>query len=151
MALIKCSECGKEISDKAKQCLYCGCPIEKKVFCVECGNILSENDTSCPNCGCPTIRQTNSISNGNSINNNNETKTNSMAVGGFITAMVSLLLNFWGIVGIVATILSGIGLNQIINDKYSEKGKGLAIAGLCIGGFSILYGLIQILILSNLL
>ena len=28
MALIKCSECGKEISDKAIACPYCGCPIE---------------------------------------------------------------------------------------------------------------------------
>ena len=26
MALIKCAECHKEISDKAKQCPYCGCP-----------------------------------------------------------------------------------------------------------------------------
>lgn len=28
MALIKCEECGKEISDKAKVCVNCGCPIE---------------------------------------------------------------------------------------------------------------------------
>lgn len=28
MALIKCSECGKEFSDKAAQCPACGCPIE---------------------------------------------------------------------------------------------------------------------------
>lgn len=28
MALIKCSECGKEISDKAATCIHCGCPIE---------------------------------------------------------------------------------------------------------------------------
>lgn len=27
MALIKCSECGKEISDKANQCIHCGNPI----------------------------------------------------------------------------------------------------------------------------
>ena len=27
MALIKCLECGKEISDKAKQCIHCGNPI----------------------------------------------------------------------------------------------------------------------------
>lgn len=27
MALIKCSECGKEISSKATQCIYCGNPI----------------------------------------------------------------------------------------------------------------------------
>lgn len=27
MALIKCSECGKEISDKAAVCVHCGCPV----------------------------------------------------------------------------------------------------------------------------
>lgn len=30
MALIKCQECGKEISDKANACMNCGCPIEKE-------------------------------------------------------------------------------------------------------------------------
>ena len=30
MALIKCSECGKEISDKAKECIHCGNPIFKE-------------------------------------------------------------------------------------------------------------------------
>lgn len=29
MAMIKCPECGKEISDKAAACINCGCPIEK--------------------------------------------------------------------------------------------------------------------------
>lgn len=27
MALIKCEECGKDVSDKAKSCPNCGCPI----------------------------------------------------------------------------------------------------------------------------
>lgn len=27
MALIKCKECGKEISDKATTCIHCGCPV----------------------------------------------------------------------------------------------------------------------------
>lgn len=29
MSLIICSECGKEISDKATACIHCGCPIKK--------------------------------------------------------------------------------------------------------------------------
>ena len=29
MALIKCSECGKEFSSKAKACPNCACPIEE--------------------------------------------------------------------------------------------------------------------------
>lgn len=32
MALIKCPECGKEISDKAEKCIHCGCPIKKQTI-----------------------------------------------------------------------------------------------------------------------
>lgn len=35
MALIKCSECGKEISDKAVTCNGCGAPIKKLKFKVK--------------------------------------------------------------------------------------------------------------------
>lgn len=31
MALIKCEDCGKEISDKSDKCIHCGCPISNKV------------------------------------------------------------------------------------------------------------------------
>lgn len=31
MALIKCPECGKEISDKSKQCMHCGYPIQERL------------------------------------------------------------------------------------------------------------------------
>ena len=31
MALIKCSECGREISDKAPACVHCGCPTSVSV------------------------------------------------------------------------------------------------------------------------
>lgn len=36
MALIKCEECGKEISDKAKACPFCGCPLSE----MEIGGIV---------------------------------------------------------------------------------------------------------------
>lgn len=32
MALIKCPECGKEISDKAIACIHCGCPINNEKY-----------------------------------------------------------------------------------------------------------------------
>ena len=55
MALIKCPECKKQISDKAKQCIHCGCPIENKIkyYCEECGTEILETDKVCSNCGCP--------------------------------------------------------------------------------------------------
>lgn len=30
MALVKCKECGKEISDKATTCIHCGYPVKKQ-------------------------------------------------------------------------------------------------------------------------
>ncbi|MBD9105818.1 zinc-ribbon domain-containing protein [bacterium] len=53
MAFVKCPECGKEISDKAAQCIHCGCPIEIEIkyYCKECGAEILETDKVCPNCG----------------------------------------------------------------------------------------------------
>ncbi|WP_337935029.1 zinc ribbon domain-containing protein [Jutongia sp.] len=34
MALIKCSECGKEVSDRATTCPHCGCPMVAENHCV---------------------------------------------------------------------------------------------------------------------
>lgn len=38
MALIKCDECGKQISDKAKTCVNCGCPIQTKKDVIKFNN-----------------------------------------------------------------------------------------------------------------
>lgn len=35
MALIKCPECGKEISDKAQTCIHCGYPLSEAITCGE--------------------------------------------------------------------------------------------------------------------
>ena len=51
MALIKCTECGHMVSDKAVECPKCGCPLEKKIYCEECGQELSTKDNVCANCG----------------------------------------------------------------------------------------------------
>ena len=53
MALVKCEECKKDISDKAASCPHCGCPVVKKVECSECGHLLDPNDKICHECGCP--------------------------------------------------------------------------------------------------
>ena len=34
MALIRCPECGKEVSDKALTCIHCGCPLVEKNHCI---------------------------------------------------------------------------------------------------------------------
>lgn len=56
MALIKCTGCGHDVSDKATECPHCGHPIsqENGSVCKECGIQLPKDATVCPNCGCPT-------------------------------------------------------------------------------------------------
>ena len=70
MALINCPECGKQISDRAKTCIFCGYPIqeymeeqkqkeqEKKKdipirddICPQCGNEISPVFRVCGKCG----------------------------------------------------------------------------------------------------
>ena len=53
MALIKCSECGNDVSDKAKACPNCGCPVKAPIWCPECNSEIKESDTTCSNCGFP--------------------------------------------------------------------------------------------------
>ncbi|MBQ9517229.1 MAG: zinc-ribbon domain-containing protein [Eubacterium sp.] len=55
MAMIKCPNCQKDISDKATACPACGFVITKSQnnFCSECGTALPQGVSACPNCGCP--------------------------------------------------------------------------------------------------
>ena len=72
MALIKCPECGRDISDKANACVHCGYPLskaadnaEKKESNSEKTNlskddfisILNEIQDSCQTCDLPIIEE----------------------------------------------------------------------------------------------
>lgn len=51
MAIIKCPECGRQISDKAPACPNCGVPIAGKIVkCPQCGEIYFKDQEMCPNC-----------------------------------------------------------------------------------------------------
>ncbi len=51
MAIIKCPECGRQISDKAPVCPNCGVEIAGKITkCLQCGEIYFRNQEMCPNC-----------------------------------------------------------------------------------------------------
>lgn len=56
--LINCPECGKEVSDKLKQCIHCGFPFDEEVkmldyytVCPECGNKNETDVYTCIYCG----------------------------------------------------------------------------------------------------
>ena len=74
-------------------------------------------------------------------------KYNTVAFIGFIIACVSLLLNLFGIVGLLAISFSFVGLKQINNAV--GRGKGFAVAGITLGGVGVLLGIIQLINISR--
>lgn len=56
MAIIKCPECGHQISDKAPVCPSCGVEIAGKIIrCPQCGEVYFKNQPMCPNCHHATV------------------------------------------------------------------------------------------------
>ena len=54
MAIIKCPECGHQISEKATRCPSCGVEIAGKVVrCEHCGEVYFNDEVLCPNCHTP--------------------------------------------------------------------------------------------------
>ncbi len=61
MALIKCTNCGEAVSDRADVCPHCGATIiadstTELLICAECGTEIPEGSESCPKCGCPVSK-----------------------------------------------------------------------------------------------
>lgn len=51
--LIKCPECGHQVSDQAKTCPSCGIEIYGKITnCPDCGEVIFKEQSECPNCHC---------------------------------------------------------------------------------------------------
>lgn len=51
MAIIKCPECGHQVSDKAPTCPQCGVEIAGKIEkCPQCGDVHFKEQQVCPNC-----------------------------------------------------------------------------------------------------
>lgn len=118
------------------------------MYCKKCGAKMSEGETFCSNCGYNNSSSSEETSESqNIVPSVTKVKNNTMAILGLVISGISLLLNFWGLVGIAGTIVSVIGLIECNNKK--ENGRVLAIVGICIGGYSILYGLYGLISLAG--
>ena len=133
------------------------------MFCPNCGNhILDANASFCPNCGAQlnSFTQGNDQSSAQQDSQQNSQQDsqqswynqfnytppqqdctpcapsanyNGLSIAGFSLSCAAIISNIllFGLPGIVGLILSIVGLCQC--NKRSEKGRGLAIAGIAIG------------------
>ena len=122
------------------------------MFCTNCGKELVNGSTFCPKCGATQQEPTPpSVSNtGKRANAVNQTVVqkapyNTMCIIGLVISGISLLINFWGLVGIAGIIVSVIGL--IGCKQRNEHGKTLAIVGIIVGTVSVIYAMLLLSIL----
>ncbi len=137
MALIKCPECGKEISDQAKACPNCGCPINETdaKYCQYCGEKIDSDCIVCPKCG----KQVEELK--------AELKKKHSVVGiiGFIISIAAMFLGIGGsmFLWIISLILCIIGCLE------KNKKHGFAIAGNIISFIMLLSFLILLITISK--
>ena len=126
------------------------------MFCTNCGKEIPDDSAFCPECGSAQPGTTPPpVSNANGYVKPagqpvvQKAPYNTICIVGLVLSCISLVLNFWGIVGIAATVVSVIGL---INCKQkNENGKGLAVIGIIIGSLSIIYGVFSLVSLFSLI
>ena len=83
MAIIKCPECGHEISDKAPFCPSCGVAIAGKVVeCPKCGKVYFSELSECPQCHYkrPVADKTPIVENNNAVNTQETEKTTEVEI-----------------------------------------------------------------------
>ncbi len=106
MSLIKCPECGEEISSTAGKCIHCG---YRFIVCPECGELYAEGVQMCKKCGYQFAPQATALNQSESAQNDSKellnritadnTLQNRMSIAGNILSLASLLL-----LGIVAIL-----------------------------------------------
>lgn len=128
MALIKCSECSAEISNKASCCPQCGAPVVvHKWRCSKCGNMISEEP--CPYCSnAKTAVNTNTVHDESSVGTTPAfVQKNKRNLGVLITVLVVVAI---AIIIFVLQDDGGHNKNEgtvvygVINDWYDDDGDG---------------------------
>lgn len=121
MALISCSNCGKEVSNKAKICPSCGYQLTEEVIteevpiiCEDCGTEIPSDADACPNCGCPVSEKNES---------HDETAPQKVEITSVNLPTVKKSAKKYIIIAIIVAILIGLGIivGSIIKRNQSEK------------------------------
>ena len=110
MSLIKCSECGKEISDKATACVHCGCPVSKSSTEQKGFDLNETFGDMFGNAKLRTVKVSNEQKNTNDVNATARTGGTNSLTGTIIAAFVHVSFNICGtiialIVGLVCLIV----------------------------------------------
>ncbi|RAN73988.1 zinc-ribbon domain-containing protein [Bacillus sp. SRB_331] len=105
-------------------------------YCTKCGNENNDNDRFCGHCGEALSHEM--VKENVMSNSNNGIEIFSLV--GFIAGLICWFINLWGIIGIIASVFSILGLNK----KVIGTSKVFAIIGMVSGIINVLLNFIII-------
>lgn len=119
------------------------------MFCIHCGKEIPEGSAYCPECG--GVQKVEEVPVTDAPLSPMaepdpapaplaKTKYNALSIVGFVIGLVSWFLNFWGLMGIAALVVSILGLLGC--HRKNEKGMVFAIVGICSGVVNIIYAIV---------
>lgn len=131
MALVKCSECGQEMSDRALSCPHCG-NVNQFIYCPDCDKKISRKAKACPHCGC--VISADSITTGDKGENYN------LSIAALICAFL------FPIVGLILGIMV---LNS--NKGKSNTAKTFGLVATIVGGIAVFFSFFIIIMMLSAL
>ncbi len=144
MAMIKCPECGAEISNKASSCPHCGISFGKRKFCKHCGELIDEDCVVCPKCG-KQVEELKGKSDDRNIiinnNNNNSSSSSASAAAAAVAAASGSRTSYaprvssksWLVTLLLCLFLGVFGIHRFYVGKI---GTGILMILLCTTGIS---------------
>ena len=148
MAMIKCPECGAEVSSKATSCPHCGMPFGKHKFCKFCGELIDEDCVVCPKCGKQVEDLKGKSDDRNIIINNNNNNSSSSSISAAAAAVAdgrssyapSVSPKSW-----IATLLLCVffGIFGVHRFYVGKVGTGILMILLCATGISEIWCIID--------
>lgn len=97
--------------------------VEEMAYCRKCGHPIEDGGVCCPACG--------TVDNGACSTKQKTSSNNTLAVVSLCCGIASVILNFFGLLGLSAIVTGIVAKKQI--DEREEPGSGLATAGIVLG------------------
>lgn len=148
MALIKCPECGREISESADNCPNCGYHLTKTKFCKFCGEKIPVDSIICTKCG----RQVENIDSGGKgiiINNSNSSSASASSVASASVTNVRHEYSYTRKINKTVALILCIFLGYLGAHKFYEGKIGLGILYLCTFGLFGIGWVIDIIVIAG--
>jgi hypothetical protein len=103
----------------------------QRIVCPRCGSHNAITSNNCKSCGMPfTMEGTTSDAAGT---------TDGFCVTSLVIGIISLLAFLTLVVPILAVVFGVIGVHRTSNENENRGGKGMGIAGICLGAVGLLF------------